>query len=408
MKRLVSVFIVVTMLVSVFCVPEVFAEEGIPVYIDGVAIKSDVPAQIINDRTMVPLRAIFEALGAEVTWDDATRTAVSNRDGMEIRITIGENRLLKNGEEVILDVPAQIVDSRTLVPVRAIAESYDCKVFWDGDKRLVRVLTFEMADAVPTEADSKIVMKIGETEISQATFNIYKSIVKEVSTAFTDEEIDQYATDVAKLLWATNVYAQKNGIALSETEKDYLNSWIYYLDTVGMYDKMVEGYASSDVALREYIMTSNLRSLFARLKYEFTDEEILAAAKENYVRVKHILVKDLETAEKVISEINNGKSFEDAAKEYSLDGMDVEIGYVFGTGEMVQEFEKASFELEEGKMTGAVQSTYGYHIIKSYPLDEVSDYILSKKRAELELILSEKRTNEELEAVVDGVDIIKY
>ena len=65
-------------------------------------------------------------------------------------------------------------------------------------------------------------------------------------------------------------------------------------------------------------------------------------------------------------------------------------------------------ELEEGKMTGAVQSTYGYHIIKSYPLDEVSDYILSKKRAELELILSEKRTNEELEAVVDGVDIIKY
>ena len=408
MKRLVSVFIVVTTLVSFFCVPEVFAEEGIPVYIDGVGIKSVVPAQIISDRTMVPLRAIFEALGAEVTWDDATRTAVSNRDGMEIRITIGENRLLKNGEEVILDVPAQIVDSRTLVPVRAIAESYDCKVFWDGDKRLVRVLTFEMADAVPTEADSKIVMKIGETEISQATFNIYKSIVKEVSAAFTDEEIDQYATDVAKLLWATNVYAQKNGIALSETEKDYLNSWIYYLDTVGMYDKMVEGYASSDVALREYIMTSNLRSLFERLKYEFTDEEILAVAKENYVRVKHLLVKDLETAEKVISEINNGKSFEDAAKEYSLDGMDVEIGYVFGTGEMVQEFEKASFELEEGKMTGAVQSTYGYHIIKSYPLDEVSDYILSKKRAELELILSEKRTNEELEAVVDGVDIIKY
>lgn len=99
----------------------------------------DVPAQIIGERTMVPLRAIFEALGASVEWDDATKTVTSVKGETTVKLTIGDNAIYKNGEAKELDVPAQIVDDRTLVPVRAIAESFDANVGWDGPTQTVTI-----------------------------------------------------------------------------------------------------------------------------------------------------------------------------------------------------------------------------------------------------------------------------
>ncbi len=97
--------------------------------------------QIINSRTMVPLRSIFEALGANVEWHAPTSTAISTIGDDKVEITIGEKKIKKNGEylETEIDVPAQIVDSRTLVPVRAISEAYDCTVEWDADTRTVLI-----------------------------------------------------------------------------------------------------------------------------------------------------------------------------------------------------------------------------------------------------------------------------
>lgn len=106
---------------------------------NGVDATLDVPAQIIGERTMVPLRAIFEALGASVEWDDATKTVTSVKGETTVKLTIGDNSIYKNGEAKALDVPAQIVDNRTLVPVRAIAESFDAQVGWDGPTQTVTI-----------------------------------------------------------------------------------------------------------------------------------------------------------------------------------------------------------------------------------------------------------------------------
>ncbi len=114
-------------------------EKSVSVAVNNSYVNFDVPAQIINDRTMVPLRAIFEALQAEVTWDDATKTASSKRGDVAVSIKIGDNKLVKNGTEITLDVPAQIVDSRTLVPVRAISEAFDCEVVWNEELRRVEI-----------------------------------------------------------------------------------------------------------------------------------------------------------------------------------------------------------------------------------------------------------------------------
>ena len=79
----------------------------------------------------MPLRAIFEALGAQIEWDDATQTVTASKNGTVIKVQIGNNIMTKNGTQITLDVPAKLVTSRTLVPARAVAEAFGCKVDWD-------------------------------------------------------------------------------------------------------------------------------------------------------------------------------------------------------------------------------------------------------------------------------------
>ncbi len=115
-------------------------KELIDVNLNGERIRmDDCLPYIKNDRTLVPMRAIFEALGAEVSWDDTTKTAVGVKDGVEVKITIGENVLYKNGEAIELDAPAEITNDRTMVPVRAISEAFGCTVNWDNDTKTVEI-----------------------------------------------------------------------------------------------------------------------------------------------------------------------------------------------------------------------------------------------------------------------------
>mgnify|MGYP004506438473 FL=1 len=115
-------------------------EEDIRVIVNGdeVAFPDQKPA-IVNDRTLVPLRAIFEALKAEVAWDDETKTVTSKKGDISISLAINSDRLYQNGQEKILDVPAQIMNGRTMVPVRAISEAFQCQVGWDQNTRTVTV-----------------------------------------------------------------------------------------------------------------------------------------------------------------------------------------------------------------------------------------------------------------------------
>lgn len=135
-KKTVSATIV-TATVLASC-PMVMAD-GISVVLDGQNLSFDVAPQIISDRTMVPLRAIFEALGASVEWDDGTRTVTSALNGTTVSLTVDDSVMYVNGQTVPLDAPACIVDGRTLVPVRAISEAYGANVTWDGSAQTVYI-----------------------------------------------------------------------------------------------------------------------------------------------------------------------------------------------------------------------------------------------------------------------------
>lgn len=117
-----------------------FAHPLITVYVDGKQVSFDQPPIIQDDRTLVPMRKIFEALDAQVIWDETDQTVMAMHNEDIILLHIGEAGLYKNGELVYtMSVPAQIINDRTLVPLRAVAESLGASVAWDGVKYVIDI-----------------------------------------------------------------------------------------------------------------------------------------------------------------------------------------------------------------------------------------------------------------------------
>ena len=92
---------------------------------------------IENDRTVVPVRAITESIGAEVSWDEDTRTVTVTKGDTVIKMVIDSAEAYVNGEKVDPDADAHIVDGRTIVPLRFVAESLNLNVTWDDASRTV-------------------------------------------------------------------------------------------------------------------------------------------------------------------------------------------------------------------------------------------------------------------------------
>jgi len=114
---------------------------GVGVKIDNQTLTLNPSAQIINGRTLAPLRGIFEALGLTVSWDGTTQTIVGTKDGINITLQINSNNATVNGNSVSLDVPAQILNGSTFVPVRFIADSLGVTVNWNAQDRAVEITT---------------------------------------------------------------------------------------------------------------------------------------------------------------------------------------------------------------------------------------------------------------------------
>ncbi|MEI7028178.1 CotH kinase family protein [Paenibacillus sp. y28] len=108
------------------------AAQGISVVLDGQRVVFDDQQPVNqNGSILAPVKAIFEALGATVTWDDATRTVTAVKADTTIVLTIGSETAYVNNEPVILEAPASIIGGRTLVPVRFISEGLHMNVGWD-------------------------------------------------------------------------------------------------------------------------------------------------------------------------------------------------------------------------------------------------------------------------------------
>ncbi|SDP29194.1 Uncharacterized conserved protein [Paenibacillus sp. yr247] len=111
----------------------------VSVIIDGVWQKYDNPAVIMNGSTLVPLRPIFEKLGAVIQWDNETRTVTATKNNKTIKLTIGSTMAYVNGEKNTLSTEAQIINNATMVPVRFVSEALGAEVKWDEKSKSVEI-----------------------------------------------------------------------------------------------------------------------------------------------------------------------------------------------------------------------------------------------------------------------------
>ncbi|UUZ82237.1 copper amine oxidase N-terminal domain-containing protein [Paenibacillus sp. P26] len=122
--------------------PQAQAEEApapVAVAINGAVQSFERPPVIVNGSTLVPLRAIFEKLGATVVWDQATRTVSGAKDKKRIVLTIDKKDATVGGSKVTLERPAVIMNGSTMVPARFVSESLGASVAWDGTTRTVSI-----------------------------------------------------------------------------------------------------------------------------------------------------------------------------------------------------------------------------------------------------------------------------
>ncbi len=110
---------------------------------------------IIDGRTMMPVRGVFEELGFDVSWDNDTKTATLTKSIVTVKMTNGDKGFTVNGKEIIPDVPQQIVDGRFMLPLRAVAEAIGARVNWDGATSTATISTGLKVEGVLDLTDNK-------------------------------------------------------------------------------------------------------------------------------------------------------------------------------------------------------------------------------------------------------------
>ena len=116
--------------------------KNLSVILNGTAMSFEVPPIVENGRTLVPMRPIFEAMGAQVEWNAGTKTVIARKNADVVVLPLNSIKPTINGKAYTLEVPAKIINSRTLAPLRFVAEAFGGQVDWNESTRTVKITSF--------------------------------------------------------------------------------------------------------------------------------------------------------------------------------------------------------------------------------------------------------------------------
>jgi hypothetical protein len=187
-------------------------DNTVNVEVDGVKIKFKDAKPFINkeERTVVPVRFIAEALGAKVDWNGETRTVFIDQDKKHIKLVIGAMEATVDSEIIKFDTKAEIYFNRTFVPLRFVSEALGASVGWNGDSRTVTVDTKSKEQEEQAEVPKNVEEMIAELDDEEL-----KEVVKSSPNNFVDSKSVVYSIDGERDL---------DSIGIIISHSDYRNS----------------------------------------------------------------------------------------------------------------------------------------------------------------------------------------
>ncbi|MFV0315014.1 MAG: N-acetylmuramoyl-L-alanine amidase [Anaerotignum sp.] len=289
----------------------------VKIMIDGEElIPEDIPPVIIEERTMLPMRLIAEELGCEVVWNEQTKQAFVTNDDYTLVFTLDSNQAIKNGEEFTLDVPAMTVNDRITLPVRALAKALELDITWDDPSRTVYI-----GEGAPTTTTTQNVKVTGVSVPAKTTATQTFSIEADgVINSYEEVYVDNSKV-VIDIKNATNVLASKitatnSGIvtAIRSAQHETSGSAV----TRVVFDLSGE---------REYTVTQGADKKKINITFEQAKvEDISLVAGSNYDRLAidgdgalGASVSTLSNPYRIIVDIPNAKS--EAESELSVSGL---------------------------------------------------------------------------------------
>lgn len=197
------------------------------VSVNGAQVVFDDQTPVIVDaRTLVPVRSVFESMGFDVDWDPVARQATLSGDDYVVVLTIGNATFTTNGIEHTLDVPAQIINGRTMLPIRAVLESVGYNVYWDNAARTVIVSSLSAREILEKSADA------------MSTVTEYDFTFEQISVAYLYDELVTTRIFNESTIF-TDPIKFRSVMTLGSAFDDYELSFTVYLYTIHKGDELI-------------------------------------------------------------------------------------------------------------------------------------------------------------------------
>ncbi len=278
--------IVMCLMVSILALSSLAFADGITVEVNGKAVESEAAPFVSEEsRTMIPVRFVAEALGAEVGWVAETSSVLITNNDEKITLAIGSNEITINGEVSTMDTAAVVRNERTYVPVRFISEALGYKVTWNGETKTVGIIN---EDDILKEEIPKIVtgnvLKFKDVElvneVTKMSDSLYKDGLMWLESNSSFEGIDYEALvyivqqESKEIIPCTYSWYKEDEMTLylkfSEIVADETTCELHILDTEK--DKL-DGEGNKKIV--EFVV-SGTRPTIKKVQYKMLDERVPA------------------------------------------------------------------------------------------------------------------------------------
>ncbi|MDD2483740.1 MAG: N-acetylmuramoyl-L-alanine amidase family protein [Eubacteriales bacterium] len=190
MSKWLSTIFIITTIMLIGTSTAFAAGEDIKLMLDGTIIETDVPPLLESGRTLVPYRALLEAMGAEVSWDEQTKMAAASLGSYNVQVTIDSKTGFVNGAIKEMEVPPRTIDGRTVIPLRFVLENLNCSVSFDDISRTVLIESPELTGATQITE-----ITLSETETTYRISARGNNIIEGTKT-FAYEAPERFGIDI--------------------------------------------------------------------------------------------------------------------------------------------------------------------------------------------------------------------